>query len=533
MKKEFKALLEDLNNKNEDYELYPTTKEMIETICKYHKEIKGWCVSFGDVLDIGCGTCNFKKYSTLEIKKYFVMEKSKTLIDMLDEKSLVVGTDFKENTLIDKPVSVIFCNPPYSEYVDWTCKIIQEAVADDIYLIIPERWKNNEKIDITLDKVFAKKNSKEARVTVVGNFDFLDAERQARAKVDIIHINKRYCHKAGFDIFFDEVFEMNDENKKLKEAEKEEKIKSELISGKNKIEVLCNGYRAAQDELFHSIKTISSIDSEILDKVGVNKEKVKASLKFAFENLKNKYWGYAMECLDEVTSRLTSTSRKNLMSEFSHLKNVDFTPENIYSLIVWVAKNSHKFYKKQMIDFFIALSEEKNVKNYKSNQRAFCQDHWRFASGEGMKNSHYTLDYRIVCTKYALPGESGYSYSNKEVNEVFKNKISDIITVANNLGFTPGKIDLPEDYGKLGKVYMSDNKNVLFEYRCYWNDNVHVKFNKEFIKCLNVAVGKELGWLREKQDVGKEFHESMSEGSEKYFDFKLELPNLTKLIGNN
>jgi hypothetical protein len=65
------------------------------------------------------------------------------------------------------------------------------------------------------------------------------------------------------------------------------------------------------------------------------------------------------------------------------------------------------------------------------------------------------------------------------------------------------------------------------------NNNVHVKFNKEFIKALNVTVGKELGWINSKQDVMNEFHESISEGAEKYFDFKLELPNLTKLIGNN
>lgn len=183
-----------------------------------------------------------------------------------------------------------------------------------------------------------------------------------------------------------------------------------------------------------------------------------------------------------------------------------------------------------MLDFFVALSEEKNVKNYKSNQRVFVEDRWRYTKGE-MKNSHYTLDYRIVCTKYALPGESGYSYGDKDVNAVFKNKISDILTVANNLGFFHGKIEFPEDCGKIGKVYLSDNKKILFEYRCYLNDNVHVKFNQEFIKCLNVAVAKELGWIRNKQDVVNEFDDSIVGGAEKYFDYKIALPNLTNLIG--
>lgn len=528
-----RKLIENLKSSNEDFELYPSTKEMIEQICDFHKKNNGnWIVSFGDVLDIGCGTCNFKKYSTLEIKKYFVIEKSKILIDMLDEKTMVVGTDFTENTLIDKPVSVIFCNPPYSEYVEWTCKIIQEAVANDIYLIIPERWKNNEKINLTLDKVFNKKNSKDNRVDVIGSFDFLDAERAARAKVEIIHINKKYFHKSGFDIFFDEVFQMNDENKKIKEVEKEEKLKTELISGKNKIEVLCNGYKEAQNELFNAIKNISSIDSNILNTVGIDKDKVKNSLKFSFENLKNKYWQYAIECLEEITSRLSSTSRKNLMEEFNHLKNVDFTPSNVYALIIWVAKNSKKFYTSQMLDFYFALSDEKNIKNYKSNQKAFNQDNWRYSS-EKSENSHYTLDYRIICTDYALPGKFGYRpYGDKgDVNEIFNYKISDILTIANNLGFSKGKNLTPEDWGKKGIVYLSDNKTILFEYRCHLNGNVHIKFNKEFIKKLNVAVGKELGWIKNKEDIVREFDGELAKGSENYFDFKIELPNVSNLIG--
>ena len=31
-----KKLIEQLKSNNQDYELYPTTKEMIETICKYN-----------------------------------------------------------------------------------------------------------------------------------------------------------------------------------------------------------------------------------------------------------------------------------------------------------------------------------------------------------------------------------------------------------------------------------------------------------------------------------------------------------------
>lgn len=46
-------LVLDLKEAGEDFEFYPTTKEMIMTIYPYMDREK--------VLDIGCGTCNFKK----------------------------------------------------------------------------------------------------------------------------------------------------------------------------------------------------------------------------------------------------------------------------------------------------------------------------------------------------------------------------------------------------------------------------------------------------------------------------------------
>ena len=48
-------LIFDLKENNEDFEFYPSTKEMIEVIYNDADDSSEW-------LDIGCGTCNFKKY---------------------------------------------------------------------------------------------------------------------------------------------------------------------------------------------------------------------------------------------------------------------------------------------------------------------------------------------------------------------------------------------------------------------------------------------------------------------------------------
>ena len=547
------TLVKQLKEAGQDFEFYPTNRAMVKAIWEHRRhpytEVDGTTRytsdDLGDVLDIGCGTCNFSKWinelnkelpedqerSSVDIHNYYVIEKSQILIDQLHASIIVLGTDFRQTTLIDKPVDTIFCNPPYSEYEDWTVKIIKESVCKSIYLIIPQRWKDSEKIKLALDKHittpwnrFSETFEDEKKVEIIGSFDFMDAERSARAKVDVIHINKSNTKKeSGFDAFFDEVFCMEDKKEKMAWEETKEKlddVKSELATGKNKIEILCDGYAKAQQQLFEHFKVITTLDADILDTIGIQKEKVKKALKSKIEGLKNVYWKAAFDCLEEITCRLTSKSREDLVNRFAVLKNVDFNALNVYSLIVWVIKNSNQYFTTQMLDFFFALSSPENVRNYKSNQRVFENDGWGYRNRE---HDHYTLDYRIICTQYALPKSCGSYYYDRGIERDMRVKISDICTVANNLGFPHGYIDFPPAYGKKGIVYMADDKTVLFEFRCYMNDNVHIKMNKEFIKALNVVVAKELGWIHSREDIAREFVPEMAEGAEKYFDRTLQI----------
>ena len=546
------ALVKDLKAAGEDFELYPTSREMIHCIWEHRKSNyssrRGR--SFGDVLDIGCGTCNFKRYidefneplikrydndrcdrsECVNISQYYVMEKSQILIDKLDAETIVLGTDFHTNTLIDKPVDTVFCNPPYSEYEDWTARIIRESVCDHIYFVIPQRWKYSEKIRLALATLkvpynrFSDNFEDMEKAQVIGSFDFLDAERSARAKVDVIYIDKSFTKKdSGFDAFFDEVFGMDDRKAKNDWEERKDNLnnlKNELAAGKNKIEILCDGYTAAQQQIFEHFKVISGLDADILEVIGIQKEKVKTALKAKFSGLKNIYWQAAFDCLDEITSRLTSKSREAMFNRFTALKTVDFTASNVYALVIWVIKNANQYYKSQMVDFFYGISSADNIQQYKSNQRLFEKDDWGYRN---RKHDRYTLDYRIVCTEYALPGHThDYNYDRGIAHDM-SHKISDVCTVANNLGFAPGRIDFPEDYGKKGYAYMQDGKTVLFEFKCYLNRNVHIKFNKEFIKALNVEVARELGWIHSKEDIAREFTPEMAKGAEKYFDRTLQI----------
>ena len=146
MTKQMNELIAELKEAGEDFEFYPTTRDMVRRIWKFKKACRYGHDRFGNVLDIGCGKCDFRKWvnelnresgdrSSVDISEYFVIEKSRILIDRLDPDVIVLGTDFNETTLIDKEVDTIFCNPPYSEYEEWTRRIILESNCDDIFLI--------------------------------------------------------------------------------------------------------------------------------------------------------------------------------------------------------------------------------------------------------------------------------------------------------------------------------------------------------------------------------------------------------------
>lgn len=500
------TLVKQLKKENQDYEMYPSTPEMLRTIYDHMKSN----YRMTSVLEIGCGTCNFikyyKEYFGEEHKfQFFGMEKSKILIDALDKDVVLLGTDFNESTLIDKDVSVIFSNPPYSEYEEWMKRIIFEGNCEDVYLIVPQRWKDNKEIQDVIKKV-------RGEATVLGSFDFLDAERKARAKVDVVHIDKKYTDKdVAFDQWFDETFKL--EKASANQESKKERVKKELVTGKNKVETLVNSYEHEQKILFDHFQAISGLDLDILESIGVSKDNVKSSLKQRISGLKNLYWEIVFDNLDEITSRLTWESRSNMLKKFTQIKHVDFTASNIYALIVYVCKNANRYYDEQLIDLFKKLSAKENVQPYKSNQATFEYDRWRFNSGDE-RAQKYTLDYRIISTYFNWT--CNYSFDNKISARNVEASIGDICTIANNLGFKVGEKQYAESFGQKAYVYGTDGK-VLFEYKIYKNRNAHFKFRKELIKAINVEASRLLGWIRSKADIKAEFQGELAKGAEQYF----------------
>lgn len=516
------TLIKTLKENNEDFEFYPTTKEILSVVFKDIKE------SHFSLLDIGAGNgnifniledmiqCDSEGIPKMTITKY-AFEKSQILINSMAEDVFIIGTDFHQQTLIDKRVDIIFCNPPYTEYVQWAKRIIKEANAKFIYLVIPSRWKENQEIQEAL-KLRAgsfKKNDRETFYKILGSFDFLNAERQARCKVDIVKIRlvsddyRETLISDPFDIWFNETFKINAEETSPYDYEEKqrarEKIK-ELTKGYNLIERLADLYLKDMEKLKITYKQIEKLDPDILREFKVNVDGIKSGLKLKIEGLKNFYWEELFDNLDKITEKLTSKSRRSMLETLRKHTTIDFSVSNAYALVIWTIKNANKYIDQQLCDVYKGITEPKNVINYKSNKK-MVEDDWRFSRSE---HTHYTLDYRIVCEKYNCfnPRNYGdYDYPNG-LSRGIHAFLNDICTIGLNLGFnvidkvhnfewSPGK---EKDFC----YRVGDKIETFMSVRAYKKGTVHIKFNQAFMKKFNIEAARLNRWVKSPHQMAEE-----------------------------
>lgn len=511
MKKEIKVLVDNLKEAGQDFEFYPTTDEILACIARSFKSSisRGYGNGKASVLDIGAGKCNFKKYFDKlggYYFNYYAIEKSEILINDYDADTVVLGTDFYSNTLVDKKVDVIFCNPPYSEYVEWTTRILKEGNAEHIYMVIPQRWKENQQLKQVIDTL-------KIQYYVLGSFSFENAERAARAYVDVIEFtksNKECYEKDPFSIWFNETFKTSEtEDDFLKKYDKDN-IETSLVSldNKDKIALLCEYYNEEITNIQKAFMNVCELSSNTLKAIGIKKETVKTALKDQLANLKLKYWNEFYNCLDVITDRLTHKTRYDMYQRFCSLGAVDFTESNVRTVLLWVIKNTHKYMESQLVELYKHFSDYENVKMYKSNQKTFTADEWRWNRNDDVRKN-YSLDYRIIASEY---WNNNYSWNGIELDErKVKTSTDDICTIAFNLGFRCTEKPEIKEYGTKYYYKLADG-TPLFEVKVYKNGNAHYKFNIEFSKAFNVEAGRILGWIRSKEEAKKEFD------TDKYFN---------------
>lgn len=526
-----------IKENNEDFEWYPTTEEIVDCFVddlKKQDRFYGYN-KIKSILDIGCGNGSFfdkyeasvKKFAdendTMMNLKFFGIEKSQTLINNIKNDVVILGTEFFEQSLIDKEIDVSFCNPPYSEYESWVEKIIFESMSDFIYFVIPDRWEKSERISFALKE-------RQFKTTVLGNFDFNNAERKARAKVCLVKLESNHKTKDAFNFWFDKMFSIDCKEKinPIYQHEKIENIEKELIQTEDFVSQIVSFYNKDMEKLYSNYKSLENLDYQILKELNVDIKMLKDALKEKIKGKKNVYWNLLFKRYTKITERLTCDTRKKLLEKVYKNTNIDFTEKNIMTVTLWVIQNANSYFESQLKDYFLRLANPESIVRYKSNKR-YNDDDWKYLKEEFIKSwnhnkesvKNYMLDYRIICEGYSNFDRDWLSDSAFEL-------IRDTVVIAKNLGF---KFDNIFNDNRTEKAFK--NKDILYSdgtvfcnIKLYQNGNRHFKFDKKFMKKMNVEVSRLNGWIRSKEEAKSELGLDDDDVSEMWGkNLKLEFSN--------
>lgn len=538
----------------QDFEFYPTTSEIIGALIRdagindsrneygNHFESRGAARAW---LDIGAG--NGKVLMALQKASgnrltLHAIEKSTILCQQLPAEILIVGTEFHEQSLLSKQVDVIFCNPPYTEFEDWSEKIIRQSACQTIYLVIPQRWEKSTRIADAI-------KFRDATVKKVGSFDFENAEdRAARAQVHLLRVTlqtgDRYSkeNNDAFERFFAEQFadliaKFKANGRTPEDPDREGQSKSgrnfaSLVAGPTYPEALVNLYRAEMANVERNYELVSKLDADLLKEFEISPPRIMACLKTRLSGLRNDYWHELFSRLSKVTDRLTTASRKSLLDVLHRHVEVDFTVSNICAVLIWVIKNANRYIDSQVLEVYELMVDKCNVHLYKSNQRTWRDEQWRYSHRDDTdRPSHFSLDYRIV-THRVGGYRTGYSSWDTGLEERGRDFLADLLTIAHNLRFECSTVDKALIRGgeqwTAGeqKVFYFTNKNgvreILFDVRAFKNGNMHLRLNQDFILALNVEHGRLKGWLRSAEEAVVELNDNKA-GT--YFNRNLQLAN--------
>ena len=545
--KSTRAMVAHLRKNASDFEWYPTTEAILSIVRSDIDElVKDYEIEERPtILDIGAGDGRSLMYLT-EGKK-LAIEKSRPLITAMDKSIFVIGAEFHQQQLMDKGATVTFSNPPYSDYVAWTTKIIRESRSALIYLVIPERWESNAAIQEAIEL-------RDANAEVIGKSDFSNAERQARAKVDIVRISLKYEGRYSrnsssktdpFELWFSENFKIDPSREREHQFDPgpstpKEEIHNELVKGNDIVTVLTSLYDRDMQSLMENYKAFETLDSALLDELGVSFEGVREGLRNKISGLKNLYWKELFDSLNKITDKLTSGSRENMLNKLMARTDVDFNTDNVYAVVIWVIKNANHYYDDQLITLVEQMVEKANVILYRANQRTFRDDQWMYYNRpEGL--DRFKLDYRVVLEHAGGLCTSDFSFERDRYNGLSQRAYSlimDILTVASNLGFDTTNRTRPLDFqweSNKGKdFYYFDHaegkEGVLMTVKAFKKGTVHIKMNQKFIVKINVEFGRLKGWVKSAQEAAEEMDITQEEAAES-FEANLQLTDTNLHLG--
>ena len=515
----FPALLREVQKDQTDYEFYPTAQKTLDILGErlkalYKNENSDEYVDFDSFLDVGCGAGKVLKYvESLELfDKFYAIEKSNTLLGYLPSNYRLIGVDFWSTTFIDKTISVLYTNCPYSEFGPWIAKIIKEVShSTRIFFLAPDRWANNKDIQEAL-------RIRGGTPSILQTYCFEDSEdRKARANVELVElapVGSKYDKDDPFQRFFDENFKYPEVDKEEKKRSLDEKIEeNKLIGGANLIEILCTLHEKRLEELNENYKAVCSLPADLLKEFEIKKDDLVESLRLKLANCKKEFWSRLFAGMKNINRTLTGESQKEITGVMNAQSGIDFNRENCYAVVMWVIRSGNTLYDKQLVEVYKKMLNLANIDNYKSNSRVFKEHNfkynWYHEAQDEVTHVKLKVGHRIVMDRCGGLSNSSYSWE-QGLTESAANFIRDLLVIANNLGFeyigNPPRKGEWNDSRQVEYLYKDKDDGVvtLFTVRAYLNGNCHYRFNPKFIHALNIQAGKLLKWLGSENEAETE-----------------------------
>jgi hypothetical protein len=551
-----------LSQNHEDHEWYPTTDEILSAMNQDLHQLfaKGnlsgskrhWKEQFFDhswtsdrktgkdiytyrvktFLDVGAGdgrVLNAIKgvNGDIRIDKLYGIEIAQSQADdLINRDVFIIGRDFFKTSLIDKRYSLIFSTPPYSVFVPWVRKLLDEANFGVMYLVLPVRWETS---------IGKHPSLKIYEVKIIGEFDFTHADRAARGKVNLIRVNpkpwkaeERYqgkkvgtyteYGKEDDPDSFERWMESYIGQFKKEEPEMEEAREVKLKHGTFKD--LVENYNYDMASLLDAFKALGKLPFRVIEALGMDRRSILETIKENIKSLKNRYWQLAFSRIAAINSRLTHKTRNTMLCKMEEFNTLDFNEDNLYSIIIWVVKHFNEYTGEQILSVFDDLTSQDYVRAYKSNIH-WISDNWRY--GRKPKPEKYKLDYRLVTHCY-----KGYRYDPCVVD--------DFIVICRSLGYhiAEGEFLDVEDIGKEQRFWTLDGIPA-FTVRLYKNRNAHLKVNQELMMKFNIEVAKLRKWVNNHTDIQNEFDLSEEEAIRLWKDPGLKMigEREVRLLGYN
>lgn len=518
-------LIKSIKEAEEDFEWYPTTEEIMRDVArvvdKLSSSVSHFRYSGVTVVDPCAGDGRFLNHvaSYVRADRQFGIEKSAVLRGRW-ESIRFAGVDYMQCSLIDVAPDVVVCNPPYSEYEVWLEKVLNEVGPKTLCaFVLPTRW---------TDTKIGERVRQEHKVTSVGFYDFAQADRGARAKVEAFVVVAHPDNKSSaFSRFFQSNFQFDETD--YEHIELKEEDANEVGRKMNFVESLVASYESRIKRLAEAVRQVAKIPRDVRAALELSTDQVERVVRQKLESSKSHYWKALFDEAREITNRLTSKSRTKLLHELHMVGAVDFNADNAYAVLLDVVNKANLFTDEQIVHLFERMADVANVVNYKSNHKVYVRDKFRYYSYDDDEMSHVRLGDRLVMENAGgldvCPYSKGpASTRSRGLSGQAADFLSDILTVAYTLNMQvthdsiypdPNKWERPRMFdkweGNNATFYLRDDSEFM-HVRVFLNGNMHIKFNPAFVHRLSVRHGILKGWLRHDDDaVAEELQISKSE----------------------